>query len=170
MNADPKAYMKEARGRTKEEHLAFELRPGLPIEEWIEAGRWLRALERGVQFWVGDWLAYGEAHYGEEAFADLERQDKTLANWATVARRIDPSRRRGSLRFSHHAEVTSLSPDEQTEVLDKAEENNWTVRETRQEVERVRQETAEREYGEAEVVVTETCPRCGGSGEVVVEK
>lgn len=34
---------------------SLTLRPGLSLQEWIEAGRSLRALERGVQFWVGDY-------------------------------------------------------------------------------------------------------------------
>lgn len=149
---------------------SLTLRPGLSLEEWIEAGRSLRALERGVQFWVGDWLAYGEAHYGEEAFADLERQDKTLANWATVARKIHPSRRREDVRFSHHAEVASLPPEKQTEVLERVKNEDLTVSETRELVRQEQQGVAEREFGRPEVVQkTMTCPHCGGSGEVPVD-
>lgn len=138
------------------------LRPDTPFEVWQAVMSKLRDAERSLQFWVGDALVYGEAHYGEAAFADLERQDKTLANWATVSRGVAPSRRRESLRFSHHAEVVSLKPEQQTEVLDKAEENDWTVRETREEVERVKQESAEREFGNPEVIETnERCEHCG---------
>ena len=140
----------------------------LTRERWAEIGRTLRAMERGVQFWVGDWLAFGEDHYGEEAFAELERKDKTLANWATVARKVHPSRRRDDVRFSHHAEVTSLPPEEQTEVLGMAAENGWVVRETREEVERRNHDRAEKEFGKSQVTKTEPCPRCGGAGRVSV--
>ncbi len=149
---------------------SLTLPPGLPRKRWVRVGQSLRAMERGIQFWVGDWLAFGEAHYGEEAFAELERSDKTLANWATVARNVHPSRRRESLGFSHHAEVASLPPDEQDEVLTKAEEEDWTVRETREHVESRRSEKQEEEYGRAQVVSTTVCPTCHGSGEVVVER
>jgi hypothetical protein len=147
----------------------------LPRERWAEIGRTLRAMERGVQFWVGDWLAFGEDHYGEEAFAELERADKTLANWATVARKVHPSRRREDVRFSHHAEVTSLPPEEQTEVLGMAAEGNWVIRETREEVERRHQERAEREFAatpekngsktqsKVEYIDEPECPSCGAA-------
>lgn len=148
---------------------SFTLRPGLSLEEWIEAGRSLRALERGIQFWVGDWMAYGEAHYGEEAFADLERQDKTLANWAAVARGVDPARRREDVRFSHHAEVAPLKshPEIQEKILARVAEEDLTVTETRDLVRREQQEIQTREFGEPEVVVMRMCPTCHGSGEVV---
>ena len=125
---------------------SLTLKPDLTREEWVEVGNSLRAMERGIQFWVGDWLAYGEAHYGEEAFAELERRDKTLANWATVARKVHPSRRMEDVKFSHHAEVASLPPEEQTEVLKEAKENDYTVGQTR---DRVREKQQARAEGDA---------------------
>lgn len=143
---------------------SLTLRPGLTREQWVEVGRSLRALEKGIQFWVGDWLAYGEAHYGEEAFADLERQDKTLANWATVARSVDPSRRREDVRFSHHAEVAPLRdlPEAQERILARVANEDLTVSETRELVKQEQQNQAEREFGKPEVVeAPKTCPHCG---------
>lgn len=122
----------------------------------------LRDAERSVQWWIGDAMAYGELHYGESAFADLERQDKTLANWATVARKVHPSRRREDVRFSHHAEVASLPPEQQTEVLERVSTEDLTVSETRDLVRQEQQSTAEREFGKAEVVPAPNhCEHCG---------
>lgn len=121
------------------------LRNDTPYEVWREVLVKLRDAERSVQWWVGDALAFGEAHYGEEAFAELERRDKTLANWATVARGVDPSRRREGVAFSHHAEVASLRdrPEAQEKILKRVETEDLTVGQTRELVQQEHQERAE---------------------------
>lgn len=124
-------------------HLMFK--DDTPIEVWQAVLLKLRDAERSVQWWVGDALAYGEAHYGEEAFAELERRDKTLANWATVARGVEPSRRREGVAFSHHAEVASLRdrPESQEKILKRVETEDLTVGQTRELVQQEHQERAE---------------------------
>lgn len=135
---------------------SLELPEGMGIEDWIQVGDTLKRMSKSIQWWAGDWLAYGEDHYGESAFQALERADKTLANWATVCRKVERSRRRDDLPFSQHAEVTSLPPEEQTEVLGMAAENGWTVRRTREEAESRRPDV-----GKTERVETRECPSCG---------
>ena len=49
----------------------------------------------------------------------------TLKNRASVARRIDPSRRRDGLTWSHHAEVAGLEPDEADAVLAETALYTW---------------------------------------------
>ena len=145
--------------------MGLRLPPGLPRKEWVRIGHILRAMEKGVQWWVGDWLAYGENSYGEEAFAELGRSDKTLANWASVARQIHPSRRVEGVRFSHHAEVAPLPPEEQSEVLREVKEGNLTVgqtRERREQKQRARAEAEGRECGSKPITVEiPECPTCG---------
>ena len=51
----------------------------------------------------------------------------TLKNRASVARRIDPSRRRDGLTWSHHAEVAGLEPDEADAVLAETALYTWSV-------------------------------------------
>ena len=49
----------------------------------------------------------------------------TLKNRASVARRIDPSRRCDGLTWSHHAEVAGLEPDEADAVLAETALYTW---------------------------------------------
>ncbi len=58
----------------------------------------------------------------------------TLRDAKWVASKVDLCRRRHKLSFSHHKEVAALSPDLADTLLDKAEQENLTRRELRQEV------------------------------------
>ncbi len=141
---------------------SLELPPNMSMEEWARVGDTLKVMAGAVQFWVGDWFAYGEAHYGEEAWQYLEVTEKTLANWASVCRKVEPSRRREALKFSHHAEVAPLEPEEQERVLDEAASQGWSVQ-------RIREEVKEREEPRVEKVQTRICPQCEGSGVVPID-
>ncbi|HEX3410323.1 MAG TPA: hypothetical protein VHT00_01280 [Stellaceae bacterium] len=95
----------------------------LPIEDWRAIGAQL-ARESGRMNWlIGDWWAYGEAGYGErKAMVAVDDWSgpafQTCMNLATVARAFEPSRRRGVLSFSHHAEVAYLPRGIADELLD----------------------------------------------------
>ncbi len=91
--------------------------------EWIEAGRYLGALGRGHQWWIGDWIRFGTKQWGEKyaEAARLTGYDRgSLRNLAWVASQFDPSRRRDKLTWTHHLEVAPLKPDEQDQWLDRA--------------------------------------------------
>lgn len=97
--------------------------------EWEYCGNFLKQTDKAVQFWIGDWLNYGESKYGETYTQALEATDyenKTLRNGKWVASRVELSRRRDNLSFSHHEEVASLEPSEQDYWLDRAESESWT--------------------------------------------
>lgn len=121
-----------------EESIALSLPDDLRIEDWQALGRKLCVMEQRVQWWLGDWWAFGESHYGSRAklVADgiFGRAYQTLANCASVARKFEPSRRREALPFSHHAEVVTLSAETAEAVLTEAAEKGWSVRDTRTEV------------------------------------
>ncbi|MEU8803872.1 hypothetical protein [Spirillospora sp. NPDC048819] len=53
--------------------------------------------------------------------------EKTLRNYAWIARRFPVSRRRDTLTLQHHAEVAALSDHEQERWLDRAEQEQWPV-------------------------------------------
>lgn len=111
---------------------------------WTEMGEYLKHVESGVQWWVGDWWRFGERKYGDrKAWADAHEVNfQTCADAAWVAGAIETSRRRELLGFSYHREVASFEPEEQDELLELAERNEWKWRELRAEVRR--RKTAER--------------------------
>lgn len=44
----------------------------LKYNEWESLGQVLKKAEKSVQWWLGDWLNYGEAKYGEKYSQVLE--------------------------------------------------------------------------------------------------
>ncbi|MEU0786343.1 LmbU family transcriptional regulator [Streptomyces sp. NPDC006173] len=110
----------------------------LSERSWEQIGANLRELVNSSAWWLADWLIYGEATYGWRRYKEaVERTGldyQTLRNYAWVARRFDHDRRRDSLSFAHHAEVTRLSPPEQDYWLRKAEQQKWSRNELRRAV------------------------------------
>jgi hypothetical protein len=110
--------------------------PGQELEhpEWVRWGRRLGAMSRVSNWWVGDWLQYGAARWGEkyvEAARITGYDVKTLRNIVYVAKRFDLSRRRDKLTWSHHAEVAVLDSQEQDKWLDRAVADQLSVADLR---------------------------------------
>jgi hypothetical protein len=119
----------------------------LTAAEWVSQGRWLGAVGRGCGWWIGDWLRYGNARYGERygPAARVTGYDvQTLMNMAYVAGRFDTSRRRDRLSFSHHAELAGVPAQEQDLWLDRAEAGALSVRSLRSELRQTRHRVAAR--------------------------
>lgn len=110
----------------------------LSERSWEQIGANLRELVNSSAWWLADWLIYGEATYGWRRYKEaVERTGldyQTLRNYAWVARRFEHDRRRDTLSFAHHAEVTRLSPPEQDYWLRKAEQQKWSRNELRRAV------------------------------------
>jgi hypothetical protein len=126
---------------------AWRPRLELSLAAWARQGRWLGALGRGSGWWIGDWVRYGNARYGDRytSAARVTGYDvQSLMNMAYVAGRFEASRRRAGLSFSHHAEVASIPAEEQDLWLDRAEVGNLSVRSLRSELRRVRRKAASR--------------------------
>jgi hypothetical protein len=116
--------------------------PDLPYEEWLRHGSRIGLAARSSGWWLGDWLRYGESRYGTKytAASRITGYDRqTLMNMVYVTARIDSSRRREKLSFSHHAEVASLDAAEQDRWLGKAEADQWSVRDLRGELQAAQQ-------------------------------
>jgi len=122
-------------------------------------------MTRCSQWWLGDWVRYGNGRWGEkykEASKITGYDVQSLRNMAYVSGAIDISRRRYSLTWSHHAEVTSLDPQEQERWLELAEVEKMSVADLRIELRslrRVEGRTPARER-KALAASTVTCPRC----------
>ena len=122
----------------------LDIKQGLPIDDWLELGNTLKKVESGIQWWIGDWINYGEKNYGEMYTQALESTDYTagtLRNMAYVARKVELSRRHDNVSFVKHQEVANLEPEQQEEVLSNIEENSLTNRETRQLVKKINRES-----------------------------
>jgi hypothetical protein len=115
--------------------------PDMPYERWEDLGRFLGGLGRRVNWYLGDWLNFGEMLYGQEASQAIDattqqRYDEaervtgldhgTLMNIRSICGRIARERRRPELGFWIHAAVAPLDPEEQIEWLQRAIDESWT--------------------------------------------
>jgi len=131
----------------KWERVSLGLPEGLAFEEWSQIGDTLARFERGVMWWVGDWWRYGEQRYGERSAQAIESGRWAFGTWANagyVAGRVETSRRREVLSWSHHYEVAALPPDEQDRFLDLAEAEGLGHKDLRTLVRRARVRFEER--------------------------
>jgi len=110
------------------------LPPDLEYDTYESIGAMLGALHQASSFLVGDYLLYGEYTYGEkytQAALLLGLSEQTLANYASIAKRVPPERRRVGVSFSIHGEVASLPPELQSHWLDVAANEHLTKQEVR---------------------------------------
>jgi hypothetical protein len=142
----------------------------LDLEEWIRLGMRLGSIGRGAAWWIGDWVNYGNAKFGEKysRAARVTGYDvQSLMNMAYVSSRFQVSRRREMLSWSHHAEVAALSTQEQERWLDLAERERLSVHGLRDRlrVARTQAQSAldnpqpQPDRDEADHALV--CPRCG---------
>jgi len=139
----------------------------IDLAEWVAAGRRLGAVGRSSQWWLGDWIRYGNAKFGERyaRAASITGYDaQTLMNMVYVASRFSFSRRREKLSWSHHETVAALDQDEQERWLDFAREKRLAVADLRLEL-RARKAASDWDRGDDSLVSggdpTLVCPNCG---------
>ena len=135
----------------------------LDFAEWIGYGRRLGLMSRGAQWWIGDWLRFGNIQYRGRymnASKVTGYDTQTLMNLSYVAARIEVSRRREKLSWSHHAEVAALPPEEQDRWLEFAESERLSVRSLRAHL-RFRASHAQSEPTSGDSEGEVLCPRCG---------
>lgn len=154
--------------------VAWVPKPSLPLAEWIRYGNRFGVLGRACGWWIGDWVNYGNAAYGEKysRAARITRHDvQTLMNMAYVASRFEISRRRENVSWSHHAELAGLPPAEQDRWLGRIEAHSLTVKDLRLELRRGRSACERPDAAEAmpsDALLDGNaddqqlaCPRCG---------
>jgi hypothetical protein len=110
----------------------------LSFDEWKTVGSSLSQIEGSLRWGIGDWWHYGEHSYGERAKAVANdifpRKFQTLANYGSVARSVEASRRREDLSYSHHCEVAKLPPEEQERWLAAAVADGLSVIQLRRKI------------------------------------
>jgi hypothetical protein len=147
-------------------------RADLALSDWVRQGRRFGALARGSAWWIGDWLVYGNAKYGEKYVraAKITGYDaKSLMNMVYVASRFEISRRRENLSWSHHAAVAALEPEQQELWLALSERHALSVHCLRRELGNARRRRpsdiarAEDDGGQPPDAERRqlSCPRCG---------
>jgi N6-adenosine-specific RNA methylase IME4 len=105
------------------------------FDQWKACGTLLLRAGKAVQWWIGDWLNYGERRYGETYTQAMEATGlgyHTLRNAKWVAARWEMSRRHDNVPFSHHQEVASLPPAQGDAILDRAEREGASQKKVRQ--------------------------------------
>jgi hypothetical protein len=132
----------------------------------LAAGRRLGAIGRCSQWWIGDWIRYGTARWGEryvEAARVTGYDVATLRNMAWVASQFDLSLRSDELSWSHHVLLAPLDEEDQRRWIEKAVEERLSVAD-------LRLELRSRGHGSArgkavddkgEGREAEVCPHCG---------
>ena len=114
--------------------VSLSLPPGITYDEWAAVGVRIQRTHRSILFWAGDWLLHGQRAFGERFAQAIEvtgHSAQTLMNGLWVCERIEPSRRREKLSFTHHAEVAALSPSDQEIFLSRAVDEGLSTRELR---------------------------------------
>jgi hypothetical protein len=146
----------------------------LTQREWKDFGSRLGRASSRTSWWIGDWMRFGQRHYGDHRFEAAARitgyEVQTVRNFAYVAGRFEFSRRRENLSWSHHSEVAPLALSEQERWLDQAAREHLTVRAVRMRVGRERNAAVARlginaagphsgDQPQPQVLIL--CPRCG---------
>jgi predicted RNA-binding Zn-ribbon protein involved in translation (DUF1610 family) len=140
----------------------------MDLTEWSRAGHQLGVMDRCSPWWIGDWIRYGNATFGEKysRVAKITGYDpQTLMNRVYVASRFEISRRRENLSWSHHDQVAALPPDQQEYWLDRAIAECLTRADLRLELRSRRVQDASSDTPDdvekLEGVTTIACPNCG---------
>ena len=114
--------------------VGMEITQFMDFEKWESIGKTLRRVQGCVMWWIGDWVRWGEAQYGEKYSQALDETDYaygTIANSVWVCGQIEASRRREELSFGHHQEVAKLEAGLQNSWLKMAVDEKWSVKDLR---------------------------------------
>lgn len=116
------------------------------FDEWKNIGRQLKGVEGAIQFWVGDWINFGERKFGDKyliAMAQTGFSYEYLKTIAWVSKRFNGSSgttneglatRHENLSFTHHQAVAALPGLVAEKLLDKAVTDRLTREELKAEV------------------------------------
>ena len=114
------------------------------VAEWEEVGQFIAQVEGAVQWWIGDWLNYGEGRpkWGDKYEAAVERfglKQKTLEDYKAVASRFQFPERSGKLPWSHHQAIAYEPPAIRKELLQEAADSELSVSQLKKEAKHRRQ-------------------------------
>lgn len=109
--------------------VGLQIPDNITYEDWENAGSKLARVFDTSAWCLGDWIVHGQDRFRQRYLFAIKQAGldyQTLRNYAWVARKFPPTRRRNKLSFQHHAEVASLDPADQDHWLRQAEANEWS--------------------------------------------
>lgn len=157
----------ERRSQRAFSRVAWVPQEDLGQAEWLSTGRRLGTIGRCSQWWIGDWIRYGTARWGEK-YAEAARVTgydvASLRNMAWVAAQFDLSLRSDKLSWSHHVLLAPLDTDGQCHWIERAERERLSVADLRLELRangygRDSEKVAAIEPAEEQGA--DVCPHCG---------
>lgn len=90
----------------------LEIRPGMPIDDWIELGQMLKRCGDSVGIWRGDYVNYGKREYGKKKYEDAivltGMKEQTLKNDVWISKAIPSSVRSDELTSKHYRYLAPL--------------------------------------------------------------
>lgn len=128
---------------------SLEIAGDVSFDRWEALGAYFGRVKKGLDWWIGDWMLFGESTYGEDSAQAVEsttaeRYDvveattgiahQTLKNLVWICRSVPPSRRRAELPVAVHAEVAKLEPEEQKMWLGRCVDGGWSRSRLREEI------------------------------------
>lgn len=158
--------------------VAWIPRGKLDQPEWAAVGKRFGTVARCSQWWIGDWIRYGVAEWGEK-YSEASRitgyDPGTLRNMAWVAGQFDLSLRNDKLSWSHHALIAPLPVEDKRQWLERASADRLSVSDLRialrdvlrkpktgdADVDKGLATAHEPGPGEPQGPVNVTCPHCG---------
>jgi hypothetical protein len=146
----------ERSGALTPTRLDLSSRPDLSVESCTALASFFGHLNNSSRWWIADLHEFVEAVHGEYVAQIMDATGlaaQTIENIISVGRRVPPNRRRQGVKFSLHAEVASLPPNDQRRWLKVAEDEGLTKIELRA---RIKPELPP--AGKQSIV----CPHCGG--------
>jgi hypothetical protein len=74
------------------------------IEAWEEGASQVMAMQRNVNWWIGDMVVFGEARWGDEFWqvVPMDASVSLLERCAGVSKKYPPGERFPSLSWTHH--------------------------------------------------------------------
>lgn len=124
---------------------ALNLPADLTLEQYTSLAPHFNRAARCLLWWIGDYLNYGEQHFGEESqnvIDSLGYGRKTLESCRWMSRAIPPKERRSELTWNHHMVVAKMNRHDRKFWLDRAIEKRLSTRELRAAIVKDRKERA----------------------------
>jgi hypothetical protein len=102
--------------------------------EWAKLGERVAKVETALPWVIGDWLIYGEKHYGErfvQVAESIGKKPSTLIRYRWVARVFPPESRAAAIAkgvaWSVFAEMAGLEDDERQKCMEKVVSEGWRL-------------------------------------------